>query len=522
MDGKQNSTVKLTPHSKEQSPIQSSSNNSGFKTNIIARSADGIIVLDDQGLIQFANPAAEQLFGRSTQELLGSPFGFPLVAGETTELNLLRRDRTLLIAEMRVVEMMWDGTVGYLASLRDITERKRHEKKIEAENVVLGQQVEERELQVERLSERINAIFETARDVIILVKADGRIEIANPAVMHKFGYTPGELVNRPLSKLFISAQQKQLDKWVQQLVNDGKSHRQQVSAISKGGTTFDVEISLARVQENDNHVVCVCHDISHFKAVERMKDNFISMVSHELRSPVTSLSLLAGALETFYARYTDQQIKQRLVDLNNQCQILSELLEGILDISRLEAQRGQARQTTAVDMITILNNIVTEFQVDVYTKKQALATFIEQLSISFAGNALDFARIWRNLLSNAIKYTPQGGEITIRLGYLTAQETVHSRFSDKTSLLEQLVDGRTYIIGQVEDNGHGIAPDDIPNLFQRFNRGWAQTSPIPGTGLGLALVRELLTLYHGDIHVSSQLGQGSTFTFWLPIEPSLE
>jgi signal transduction histidine kinase len=95
--------------------------------NMIERNADGIIIVDEQGLVCFANPAAEALFGRSAQELLDKPFGFPSVTDETTEIDIIRPDQTIAITEIRVVETTWEGDQTYLVSLRDITARKQLE-----------------------------------------------------------------------------------------------------------------------------------------------------------------------------------------------------------------------------------------------------------------------------------------------------------------------------------------------------------------------------------------------------------
>jgi len=95
-----------------------------FRT-LIEKNADGIVIVDRDGIMRFVNPAAEALFGREAEELLGALFGFPVVAGETTELDIVRRDGATAIAEMRVVETEWEGETAYLASLRDITERVR-------------------------------------------------------------------------------------------------------------------------------------------------------------------------------------------------------------------------------------------------------------------------------------------------------------------------------------------------------------------------------------------------------------
>jgi signal transduction histidine kinase len=95
--------------------------------NIILRNADGIIIVDRRGIVRFANPAAESLFGRSRHELVAARFGFPITTGEISEIDIVCKGGTLAIAEMRVVEIEWEGEITYLASLRDITERKQAE-----------------------------------------------------------------------------------------------------------------------------------------------------------------------------------------------------------------------------------------------------------------------------------------------------------------------------------------------------------------------------------------------------------
>lgn len=98
--------------------------------NIIEKNADGIIIVDVEGLVRFANPAAEALFGRTVQELLDKPFGFPIITGETTEIDIVRPDQKIAIAEIRVVETTWEEDQTYLISLRDITVRKQLEEQL--------------------------------------------------------------------------------------------------------------------------------------------------------------------------------------------------------------------------------------------------------------------------------------------------------------------------------------------------------------------------------------------------------
>lgn len=117
---------------------------------LVEKSADGIIVVNQDGMVRFVNPAAEALFDRKAADFLGEMFGFPVVIGETTELDIIRRHGSAAVAEMRVAEIVWGGEVAYLATLRDITDRKRSEEHIRRLNAELEQRVTERTAELKR------------------------------------------------------------------------------------------------------------------------------------------------------------------------------------------------------------------------------------------------------------------------------------------------------------------------------------------------------------------------------------
>jgi signal transduction histidine kinase len=279
-------------------------------------------------------------------------------------------------------------------------------------------------------------------------------------------------------------------------------------------------MSFAQVPVDKNHIVVNCHDITYLKEVERIKDNFISMVTHELRTPITGILLIASQLHKYHDRMTQDQFANKLDQLFSQSKVMAELVESVLDISRLERQQEQIA-TQNVQMINIIEGVTAELIPSAEEKRQHITVAHDPQPNAILGDPIDFSRIWRNLISNAIKYTPDNGEIRVRLGTGCVRDGKIYEVSDSLEQLPwfsdtNLADG-LYCMGQVEDSGYGIGAKDLPKLFERFQRGWAKQSNIPGTGLGLALVKELLTLYQGDIYVDSELSVGTIFTFWIPL-----
>src|SRR5215211_2945665 len=142
--------------------------------SVISKSADGILIVDKTGIVRFANPVAEFLFGRKGEELVGSLFGFPVVAGETTEVDVIPKSAQSIVAEMHVVETEWEGEPAYLASLRDITERKRVE---EARLQLIREQAARAEAEIAQ--KRIANILESITDGFITLDSEGRFTYVN-------------------------------------------------------------------------------------------------------------------------------------------------------------------------------------------------------------------------------------------------------------------------------------------------------------------------------------------------------
>src|ERR1051325_3907253 len=142
--------------------------------NVISKSTEAMLVVDQAGIVRFANPAAESLFGRQRKDLVGAPFGFPIVTGETTEIDVIPRGGQPVVTEMRVAETEWEGEAAYLASLRDITERKRAE---DQRAELIREQTARAE--AENAQHQIASILESVTDGFIVLDREWRFTYIN-------------------------------------------------------------------------------------------------------------------------------------------------------------------------------------------------------------------------------------------------------------------------------------------------------------------------------------------------------
>jgi two-component system phosphate regulon sensor histidine kinase PhoR len=262
-------------------------------------------------------------------------------------------------------------------------------------------------------------------------------------------------------------------------------------------TGLDLELTAAPILEPGKKgaaVVIAAHDVSHLKALDRMKSRFVSDVSHELRTPITTIKLYAALI----CRSSPQKMREYLEMLVQEADRQAKLVEDILQISRIDAGRLEMEFRT-----TSLNELAAE----VIASRRAAAE-VQGLTLEYRpGESEPVAQVdpnrmmqaLDNLVTNAIHYTLAGGEVMV-------------------SIDQERTDGRTWAVVAVADTGIGIPQDEMPHIFERFFRGErSRVMDVPGTGLGLAISREIVELHGGRITVKSQEDVGSTFAIWLPL-----
>lgn len=429
-----------------------------------------------------------------------------------------------------------EGPVRLVVAHENITERKLAElaileanqqlaslhEAVAQQNSVLEQTVLKRTNELRHLNDRMATILNNISDAIILLDANNHIETTNLAFDHMFGYGRDEVFGQPLQ---IIADLNSVQELIQaKMVTRARqeSQRIQIKAQHKDGRTFDADIALAHVRDNGGHLVCSIRDITSLKEVDRAKDAFLSMVSHELRTPISTIVFGADTLTNYYDRISDEKRLEKITQIRQQANIVTELITSILDTARFDSSRAM-RQSEQVDFRQTLHTVVAELMPQAEARGQQLKVLTDDsASRVIMADRTDLARIWRNLLSNAIKYSREGSTIRTHLyASAGADPSMTDSLPDLSSFGDCLpADFSTsnYLIGLVEDNGPGISEQDLPQLFTRFFRGWAATTDIPGTGLGLSLVRDILRSYNGDIAVHSMPESGTTFCFWLPID----
>jgi signal transduction histidine kinase len=242
-------------------------------------------------------------------------------------------------------------------------------------------------------------------------------------------------------------------------------------------------------------MVVVLHDVTHFKNLERVKNEFVATASHDLRNPITSIkgfNMLikqAGPLNDNQTEFVQR--------IQNATENMEELVENMLDLAKMDLDAEQKHEI--LDVTNVLWELADEFQPQAEAKRQLLVLGQTVDDSTVQGDALKIRQALRNLIGNAIKYTPYGGTVTLSLEHKSDMVCIH-----------------------VKDTGYGIPPADLPYIFDRFyrvrNNGHAD---IEGNGLGLAIVKTIAEGHGGDVTVESELGKGSCFSFTLPLKGNI-
>jgi signal transduction histidine kinase len=239
-------------------------------------------------------------------------------------------------------------------------------------------------------------------------------------------------------------------------------------------------------------VVATYHDVTDRKKIEKQKQEFISIASHELKTPVTSLKAYAQILEDTFIKAKDKRSAELLEKMNNQVDRLTTLITDLLDFTRIQEEKLKLREEK-YNINELISEVVEEMQRT--TKTHKIITKLDK-SVQMWGDRYRTGQVLTNLLSNAVKYSPHAKKI----------------------IVSSKIDSNLISIC-VEDLGIGIKKDVLNKVFDRFFRVTeSKMNTFPGLGLGLYIAAEIVKRQGGTITVESTEGKGSIFCFTLPLE----
>jgi PAS domain S-box-containing protein len=304
------------------------------------------------------------------------------------------------------------------------------------------------------------------------------------------GYTKKELLKTPISAIIAPEYLPLVKKMIARKQKRDTSTIYEIEIIRKDGVQIPVEISSRAILDNGNpvEILGIARDISERKLHEHQRDVFISLITHEIKNPLTSIKLYTQILQNLHKR--DSKSKLPLEVISTQVKAMEELMNDFLSVTQMQIGKFKLLKEK-YDLDEVINEVIrayTSTSGHKIIKKGSIKTKV-------TGDRNRISQVLSNLLSNAIKYSPKAGEIVIFV-----------------------VRNKSKVSVSVTDFGVGIPKSEQRKIFEIFSRTThAMQSQIKGHGLGLYFCREIIKFHKGKLWVESALGTGSTFSFSIPL-----
>ncbi len=354
--------------------------------------------------------------------------------------------------------------------------------------------------QVSRAKQRMDALVDTIADGILILTPEYLVERVNPAFLRMFKAEARQVIGVPHRDV-ISWVRRRHGMTLEQAEAGGWPLNPQASLYVEGdvrrfdGSLLPVGITYAPLMSPEGHllnVIATVRDITHFRQAEELKSTFISVISHELKTPVALIKGYVATLRRDDVEWDSEIVKDSLQVIEEEADRLTELIENLLEASRLQAG-GLKLNFAPVALDALARRMASRFET-----QTAEHHFVVAFSPDFPavmGDEERLTQVYSNLLSNALKYAAEGGEIRI----------------------EGRVQGDHALVC-VSDEGPGIAPGDAPHIFDRFYRSDEASRNTKGAGLGLYLTRAIIEAHGGRIWVDTRYRKGARICFTLPLE----
>jgi PAS domain S-box-containing protein len=496
----------------------------GFINALLENVEDGIVACDSEGVITVFNHAARRMHGLSESsiaaDLWAEYYDLYMPDGRTRmrkeEIPLFRALQGENVCNVEIIiapkggealTVLASGSaiygsggekLGAVVVLRDFTERKESQEALRRESGLL------------------HALMDNVPDAIYFKDTEGRFTRVNRHAPYRGNKAPEEVVGKTDFDFFIEEHARAAYEDEQRVIRTGLPilDKEEKETYPDGSTTW---LSTTKVPVFDDAgrvtgIVGISRDITERKRAEesrielareqaarteaenanRLKDEFLAILSHELRTPLTAV--LGWSKMLIDGHVAEEMRGEALMSIYRNAKSQAQLIEDLLDISRIITGRFRI-EARPVELRSVVEAAVASVRPTAVAKSLTLRTVLDASALTVPGDAERLQQVVWNLLTNAVKFTPKGGLVEVRLTRL---------------------DSRVEIA--VSDTGHGIEPDFLPYVFERFRQAdMGTTRRHGGLGLGLAIVSHLVELHGGTAHAESAgRGQGSTFRIVLP------
>jgi len=480
---------------------------------LLEATAEAIYGLDNEGNCSFVNPSCVRLLGyESAEEILGQnmhqlihhsyPDGssFPVqkcpiyqafLSGRRVHLDedvVWRKDGVPVGVEIWSYPMIGedDRIVGAVVTLLDVAERKR----------------------AEETRAYLSAIVESSYDAIISKTLDGVVTSWNRAAELLYGYTAEEMIGQPVRRLVPSGRYDEADEILKRLRRGEQVSEFETVRLRKDKTLIDVSLTISPIKDSRGKLVggsTIARDITERRRAEdeiregvRRRDQFLAMLSHELRNPLSAVRTATRVLNS--ANITQEQDQESRRVIERQTAHMTRLLDDLLDVSRITQKKIKLRKSL-VDLRKTVEDALQSVRVLADERRMEIEVDVSEGPLWVHGDAARLQQVQANLLTNAVKYSLAGSRVQLTL----------RREHDSA-------------VVRVADSGTGIAPDMLDRVFEMFVQSEdALARSDGGMGVGLTLVRNLVELHGGTVVAHSEgLGRGSEFEVRLPLADPAE
>lgn len=487
-------------------------------TKALDSSVSGIIITDNtqpDNPIIFCNNAFETITGYSRKEIIGHNCRFLQQQDRTqqarnilancikkgkecrVEIRNYRKNGDLFWNELYMAPVIDNkGKITHFIGVQnDITFRKKVELDLQEQKLMMERRIDERTSELRDSEAFLNSIIQTVREGLLVLDPNFKVLSANDHFLRTFKVNRQETLGKTLYQLGNN-------QWdIQQL----KDLLIKILPTNNPVVDFEVEhdfpyigrklmlLNAYRIElegQYKDQILLAIEDITDRREIERRKDDFLSIASHELKTPLTTIKGFVQALERMTPDNATEKYKQTLAKVSLYVDRLNNLIAELLDVSRIQSGNLDLHHEhfdfdrMVAETVENLRNVSPGYQLNLKGKTEA----------EVQGDESHIIQVINNLISNAIKYAPESKKIEIYI----------SKVSE-------------YVKVAVTDHGIGIGIEEQKKIFDRFFRGGEIQKRFPGMGIGLYVCQQIIKNHGGTIWVESQKGEGSTFSFTIPI-----